>query len=102
MGRLVDRIVARGNNDPSPLATLLKSLIDNPAAARPVLATIAAKVQSREIAGEKLQALRPKLQPVLAVVLRGEPGHPLYLDAAFLATAWRDDAAGPGSAGRRR
>lgn len=97
IGRLVDRIVGRKTGDPAPLATLLGSLIHgphaNPAAARQCLATIAAKVQSREIAGAKLDALRPKLQPVLAAVLKGKPSDPLYLDAAFLATTWRDDAA---------
>lgn len=96
MAMLVDRILGRKSGDPAPLAMLLDSLVRgssaSPAAARQCLAMIAAKVQSREIAGEKLAAVRPKLQSVLEGVLKGKADDPLYLDAALLTASWRDEA----------
>lgn len=62
-------------------------------AARQCLAVLAQKIQSRELAGEQLAALRPRLDKLLSGVLAGKPDGPLYLDAALLASSWRNPAA---------
>jgi putative heme-binding domain-containing protein len=96
MSLLVDRILARQSTDPAPLVSLFAMLSasshGDPQAARKCLETIAAKVQSNEISGIRLAALRPRLQPVLAQILSGPADGPLYLDAALLATTWQDQA----------
>lgn len=89
-----ERILARRSADPTPTVALFSLLASGSSAdaeaARKCLATIAAKVQTREIAGEQLAALRPMLQPELSKILSGKESDPLYLQAALLATAWKD------------
>ncbi|MEX2187162.1 MAG: hypothetical protein WD875_10225 [Pirellulales bacterium] len=62
-------------------------------AARQCLAVLAQKIQSRELAGRQLAALQPRLDKLLAGVLAGKPDGPLYLDAALLASSWKNPAA---------
>ncbi|MEX0587065.1 MAG: c-type cytochrome, partial [Pirellulales bacterium] len=79
------------------VVTLLELLVeraeDDAATARQCLAVVAGKIQSREIAGEQLAALRPRLAALTQAILSGKNDHPLRVDAALLAASWRDPAA---------
>ncbi len=90
MPLLVDRMLARKNVDPAPVARLIEILTAEPgadsAAARRALAVLAKKVQTREIAGERLTALKNSLDPVLQRIHSGDAEQPLFFDAALLAT----------------
>ena len=96
MPRAVERILGRQNPDPRPIVALLE-LLSKPGIAEPTLAgrclsILAAKVQSREIAGERLDELRTALGPLVAAALADPDDEFLYLDAALLATSWKDPA----------
>ncbi len=94
MPRVVERILGRNNSDSAPIVSLIALLTSGPAAdagtAQKCLAQLATKIQTREIAGERLAALKPKLEGVIAKILSGTADGPLYLDAALLATTWKD------------
>jgi putative heme-binding domain-containing protein len=81
--------------DPAPVVALFELVAENtadPQAARECLNVLAEKVQTRELAGESLISLRNRMQPALARIL-ADKKHPLFLDAALLSAAWRDDKA---------
>jgi hypothetical protein len=86
-----------GGVDADALIGLLELVIDpdtgDPESARQCLGVLAQKVQSRELAGEQLAALQPRLDRLLAGVLAGKPEDPLFLDAALLASSWKNPAA---------
>ena len=95
MPRVVERMLGRTSADQKPLTALVDYLLDGDAAA-PALAgrclqMLAAKVQTREIAGPRLAQLRAALGPSVAKLLAGSAAAPLYFDAALLATTWRDE-----------
>jgi len=94
--RAVDRILASKNTDPTPIVECVSLLTSGPhaneATARQCLAKLAERVQTRELSGERLAALRPRLEPLLDRVLAGGPQQPLYLDAALLSTTWKSPA----------
>lgn len=79
--------------DPEPVVALLELVLessaDAPDLARESLAVLANKVQSGELSTEQVEALRPRLQPMLDKVLAMRD-HPLRLDAALLSASWRD------------
>ena len=96
MPRAVERILGRQNPDPRPIVALLE-LLSKPGNAEPAMAgrclsILAAKVQSREIAGERLDELRTALGPLVAEALADPEDELLYLDAVLLATSWKDPA----------
>ncbi|HEV3007328.1 MAG TPA: PVC-type heme-binding CxxCH protein, partial [Pirellulales bacterium] len=97
MPRAVERILGRQRAGPRPIVALLHLLSapgnSDGALAGRCLAILAAKVQSREIAGARLDELRDALSPWLADALAGPADAPLYLDAALLATTWKDPTA---------
>jgi putative membrane-bound dehydrogenase-like protein len=97
MPRAIDRILAAQKPDPVAIATIFATLSGgekpNPALAGKCLAVLAERVQSRELAGEQLAALKNKLQEPVAKVLQGGPSSPLYFDAALLATSWKNEDA---------
>jgi putative membrane-bound dehydrogenase-like protein len=97
MPRAVERILGRQRLDPRPILDLLNLLSasgdSGGALAGRSLAILAAKVQSREIAGPRLDELRDALAPFLADALTGPSDAPLHLDAALLATTWKDPTA---------
>jgi putative heme-binding domain-containing protein len=81
--------------DPEPVVALFELVAENtddPQAARECLSVLAEKVQTRELAGESLAALRKRLQPALAKI-HADKRHPLFLDAALLSAAWKEDKA---------
>jgi putative heme-binding domain-containing protein len=97
MSRLVQRVLERKNRDAGPVVSLLAMTIGgerpDASAARKCLALIAEKIESHELSGERLDALREQLKPVLAKALAGPANGPLYFDAALLAATWKDEAA---------
>lgn len=97
MPRAIDRILAAPKPDLLAIATLFAHLSSGDDAdvktAGKCLEVLAARVQSRELAGEQLVALKETLTTPLAKILQGDANHPLYLDAALLATSWQDPSA---------
>ncbi len=93
---LMERLLARQNFDAGSIAHLIKTLtLDHQAdsaSARQALAVLAKKVQTRELAGPRLAALKDALQPVLKRIHSGSADRPLYFDAALLATSLGDPA----------
>ena len=74
--------------DIDTLVSLLELVLDADSdSARKCLGLVADKVQSRELAGKSLEALRPRLDKLLSPILDGKADQPLYADAvATLAT----------------
>ncbi|HVW37065.1 MAG TPA: PVC-type heme-binding CxxCH protein, partial [Pirellulales bacterium] len=94
MPRVIDRILGATNLNTKAVSSLLAMLAAGPNAqpelAGQCLAMLAAKVQTREIAGERLDAVRSQIEPLLKKILAGPSDSPLRLDAALLATTWKD------------
>ncbi len=95
--RAVERLLAQKTHDTAAVVKLLDLLLDGKVAdektAQLCLATVAARVQSGEISGANLAALKQGLQPVLKPILDDNSKHAMLLDAALLATSWRDQSA---------
>lgn len=95
--RVLERMLGRKTSDMSTPATLFAMLVDgrqaNVAAAQQCLALLAARVETGELGGERLQMLRDRLQPLLADILKTKADSPLHFDAVLLAATWRDAAA---------
>jgi putative membrane-bound dehydrogenase-like protein len=112
--RAAERLLGRRGRDPrrriGPVVDLVSSLGATPTptplpgaasasaserveATRRIFELLAGRVQSGEIAGEALQALRRGLRPVVQPRLDGPDDDPLAIDAALLATSWDDQAA---------
>ncbi|HVX63284.1 MAG TPA: c-type cytochrome, partial [Pirellulales bacterium] len=96
MPRVVERMLASASPDADALASLFAALASgdgaNPPLAGQCLAVLAAKIQTREIAGERLQTIKRAFEPVLQDLLNDSAASPLRFDAALLATTWRDPA----------
>jgi putative heme-binding domain-containing protein len=96
MPRVVERMVGRSDRDPAPVARLFALLADepgaNPQAAGQTLQILAARVQSREIAGGELAKLRELMEPQVRKIIAVGVANPLYFDSALLATTWKDSA----------
>ena len=93
MPRIIDRILGRQKFDAQPIATLFGMLLNNhDAVGRQVLDVISAKVQTGELKGDKLNQLKVTMTPHLAKIFEGSADSALYLNAAFLATAFGDKA----------
>jgi putative membrane-bound dehydrogenase-like protein len=94
MPRVVERILGRKKTDPTLIATLFRALLDatqiDPGVPRQCLETLAAKVETGEIAGQQAVALRVTFAPTLQKVLAGKPYGPLYFDAALLGAVLQD------------
>jgi len=90
---LVDRLLASERGAAS-LARLLAmySKLGDTASAQRCLAAVAARVQSGEIRGERLQDFRTALDPVLVKLVADGATSPLYADAALLAATWGNEA----------
>ncbi|MDZ4687121.1 MAG: PVC-type heme-binding CxxCH protein, partial [Planctomycetaceae bacterium] len=92
MPRVVDRILDCKQFDAAPLANLVGLLcLDAPQVASDVLSVLAAKVQTGELKGQKLDQLKAKMAYFLTPML-GDANHPLRLEASLLAVSWRDKA----------
>jgi len=91
MPRVVDRILGRQKFDAAPVAKLFALLRDDhPQVGREVLAVLAAKVQSGELKGDKLEQLKAAMSEPLTPLLNSGVSHPLGSDAALLAVSWGD------------
>jgi len=94
MPRVIERILGATNLNAKAVSRLLAMLADgpnaNPALAGQCLAMLAGKIQTREIAGERLEAVRTEIEPLLKKIVTNSSDSPLHLDAALLATTWKD------------
>ncbi len=90
--RLVNRVLARRESDPKPVVALIEILADvrhrDDTAMHKALDSLARKVQTGELAGDRLAALRDRLRPVLAGLKTRNPA--LALDADLLGACWKD------------
>jgi putative membrane-bound dehydrogenase-like protein len=90
---LVDRLAARRDKDPQPIAALLALLVEGETlqedAARRSIDAVAQRVQSGEIGGAALADLKKALAPTLEKLVTNSQG-PLFLDAAMLAASLGD------------
>ncbi|MGE3316820.1 MAG: PVC-type heme-binding CxxCH protein, partial [Planctomycetaceae bacterium] len=94
--RIIERLLGRERFDAAPIAALIARLNESrdfpTDAARGALNALATRVQTRELAGDKLAGLRKELDSTFAGVLQGEPERPLYFETALLAASWSDPA----------
>jgi putative heme-binding domain-containing protein len=89
--RVVERLLAGRDADPRPAADLFAALVgSDPPAARACLAALAGRVQTGELAGSRLAALRERLRSTLDKLPADDP---LAFDAALLAVAWKEPRA---------
>ncbi|TWT33376.1 PVC-type heme-binding CxxCH protein [Blastopirellula retiformator] len=91
--RVIDRILAAPNVETDSIIQLVKLVAETPklhSALISSLATLAARVQSGEISGDRLAAIRSQLEPVLQPILAAGDKHPAYFDAALLAVTWKN------------
>ncbi|HTN77027.1 MAG TPA: dehydrogenase, partial [Pirellulaceae bacterium] len=97
MPRAIDRILAAQKPDPLAIATLFAALSSgensNPALAGKCLAVLAERVQTRELAGEQLAAIKAKLADPVGKILAGDKKSELYFHAVLLATSWQNERA---------
>lgn len=95
--RAVERLLSQKTHDTAAVVKLLNLLLEGKLAdektAQLCLATVAARVQSGEISGANLEALKQGLQPILRPIFDLNSKHAMLLDAALLATSWRDQSA---------
>jgi putative heme-binding domain-containing protein len=95
--RVAERVVSASNVDAKAIGSLVGFLIAEregaPAVAGQVLSMLAGKVETREIAGPRLEQLRDVLKPVVLKVLSEPPTAPAYFEAALLAAAFKDERA---------
>jgi putative heme-binding domain-containing protein len=94
MPRVIERILGSRKADPAAVVNLLSLLVEGgPAdaeAARRCLELLAARVETGEISGPRLEDLRTRLRPVLRRLLSARGKGPLRLDGAILAAALKD------------
>ncbi len=92
--RAIERILSRRDPDPAPAVRLLSRLAGGPPAdveaARRALEALAAKVQTGEVAGPHLEALKEGLRPLVRSALDDPARSPLRFEAIVLATSWKD------------
>jgi putative heme-binding domain-containing protein len=92
--RLIERVLGRTNPDVKPIATLVEMLLKTDGGASPAarqsLALLAQKIQTRELAGRRLDALRVLLQPILAPMIADGASGPMKLDVALLMVSLGD------------
>ncbi|MCC9609745.1 c-type cytochrome [Blastopirellula sp. JC732] len=91
--RIIDRILAAPQVETDSIIKLVKLVAETPSlhsALNSSLATLAARVQSGEIDGDRLAAIRSQLEPVLQPILTAGDKHPSYFDAALLAVTWKN------------
>jgi len=96
MPRATERILGRRQVEPQLMLKLFFMLKQgksaDAAAAKQCLISLATKVQTGEIAGDKLDSLRTLFLPIVKKVLAGQPDEPLIFEAAQLATSLKDKA----------
>ncbi|WP_422931630.1 PVC-type heme-binding CxxCH protein [Singulisphaera sp. PoT] len=92
----IERLLGKRNPDPTPIVSLVEFLASGDgsrvALAKRALEGLASRVQTGEIIGKNLDAVRDGLAPLMSKVLAGSKDSPLFRDAAIVATSWRDPA----------
>lgn len=94
--RIADRILARQKYEPQLVARLLKLTIDRESAhdaAQEILKKLTEKIETGELASDKLDGLRAALSPMIQPMLEGDSDHALKWDASLLALSWKDQSA---------
>ncbi|HWB07851.1 MAG TPA: PVC-type heme-binding CxxCH protein [Pirellulales bacterium] len=95
--RVAERIVSAPNQNAETVASLVAFILsDNeakPAIAGQVLSMLAGKVETREIAGPRLEQLRDALNPIVGKLLAEPTTAPAYFEAALLSAAFKDERA---------
>lgn len=87
-GRLMDWVLSQ----PQPDAVVLQTILATDAAsesARQVLNVLATQIQTRQLAGERLAAVRKSVGPVIQKIV-ADPSSRNFVPAALLATTWGD------------
>lgn len=93
MPRVVERLMAAPSTKPAVLVAcfdLLSGPKGDVSQARRLLSLIAEKLQTRELSGAAAEGLKALLAPKLAAALKAGKASPLFVEAAFLATTWRE------------
>jgi putative membrane-bound dehydrogenase-like protein len=92
--RAFDRLLACREPDPrsvaSLLAVILRTAPTDPGGPASALQTLAARIQSGEIAGPRLAAVREALGESVRTLLSRPASDPLAFEAALLAASWGD------------
>ncbi len=93
--RAIERMLAQKNLDPTPIVRLVNYLgqdgnTSRASVAQNALEDLAARVQTGEIAGKGVEALRSGLEPLVKKILDGPSENPLFGPAAFVAASWKD------------
>lgn len=95
LSRAFEVMLARASVAPDAVVQLYQHLASADEATRQArvdcLAMLAQRIQTREISGDTSDALKQAFQPILSEILAGPADGPLFLDAALLATSWRDN-----------
>ena len=91
-GRLINRVLASRDPDPSRVVALIEILANDAsrddASLSNALQSLSKKVQTGELAGDQLTALRARLSPILGKVKAR--GGPPTLDVDLLRASWKD------------
>ena len=91
--RISDRILGTPQIPAEVVASLFKTLATKDAKITSAfLASLANRVQTGELKGERLEGLKSAFAPVLAPMLNPDVVHPLHDDALLLAISWKDPA----------
>jgi putative membrane-bound dehydrogenase-like protein len=92
MPRAIDRILGRRSIDPKMVVDLFLTVAqeEDNGTAKHCLASLSAKVQTGEMAGDKLDSFRTLLLPHLQKLMGGNADNPLVFDAALLAASLKD------------
>ncbi len=91
MPRIIERFLGCQTFDPKPVSRVIDLLtVIRPEVAAQGLGQIATKVQNRELPAEQVASMKLAIEPRLHAILKGSPGSPMYLPAAFLCTSWND------------
>jgi putative membrane-bound dehydrogenase-like protein len=94
ISRTVDCMLSSKTATAQTMAALPALLLqmNRPAEAARSIANLAERIQGGEIAGPRLAELQPKLQPLIAPLLK-DTASPVYFEAALLAATLKDPAA---------
>lgn len=91
--RVIDRVLASRSAPTETLAAMLNAVLTtpgaNPGSAKSCLQTLTQRIQSKELQGAKLDAVKT----VMAIPLQqliGDNRHPLHFDALVIAANWQD------------
>ncbi len=95
--RAFEKLLAASPLRAQQVTDLLKLYLSGTAAhqevARACLAVLAAKIESGELTGENLAAVRASCEPLLAPIIAAKDHSPLALEARLLAASWQDPLA---------